>query len=140
MEHTQPEIATVGKTDLSILKPFDIQKEELQKLANDYTNLVVTEETFEEAKKARAVCRENRIGIEKILKHNKGILNGKKAEQEAMAEELVAIISPTEDKIDSGIKAIEQKKELEKKRKEEEAMKKLTERQSALSGYEMKYE
>lgn len=134
------EITTTETNNLSLLKPFEIQKEELQKIVDDYKNLVVNDQTFEEAKKARKVLRDKRISIEGILKENKGILNGEKKTQEDKAKALVDIISPTEDSIDAGIKAIEDRKEIEKKRKEEEQMKKINDRISSLSDYEMKYD
>jgi uncharacterized protein DUF1351 len=137
MENTE---VKENNNQVALLKPFDKQKQELQKMVKEYANVVVTEDTYEESKKVRAVFRDTRVSIEKILKHNKSILNGLKGTQEEMAQELIDIISPTEDTIDAGIKMIEQKKELDKKRKEEEAMKKLAARQSQLSGYEMKYD
>ena len=140
MEPTEVKETKKEEGALVTLKPFDIQKAQLQKLVDDYKNTVVTEETYESSKKVRATLRDERIHIQNILKENKSVLNDFKKKQEEMADELIAIISPTEEKIDAGIKAIEQKKEQEKKRKEEEAMKRLSERQSKLSGYEMKYD
>ncbi len=126
--------------ELVVLKPFDIQKAKLQELAEEYKNLVVSDETYENARKVRAIFREKRLEIQNILKENKSLLNSMKSKQEEMAQELIAIISPVEDQIDAGMKVIDQRKEQEKKRKEEEAMKKISDRQSLLSGYEMKYD
>ncbi len=119
-------------SELSILKPFDIQKEELHKLVKDYHNLVVTEETLEEAIKARRVLWDIILKAEKILKENKSILNTLKGEQESKADEFISIVSPTKERIDGDIKAIEQKKKDEKARKEKEAMVKITNRTNLL--------
>lgn len=142
MEQTEKRITAEGGSagEIIPLKPFDIQKAKLVQLVEDYKNLIVTDETLDEAKKARKIIRDERYEIQNILKENKGVLNKWKDTQEEKASALLAIITPTEDSIDAGIKAIEQKKEQEKKRKEEEAMKRLSERQSKLSGYEMKYD
>lgn len=103
-----------------VLTPYEITKAELTKLAEDYKNLVVSEETFEEAKKARLALRGKRYDIQNVLKHNKGVLNKLKDSQEELANSLVNIILPVEDAIDSGIKTIEKRKEEEKQRKERE--------------------
>jgi len=137
-QHTQPVITEAGDTSLAILRPFDIQKEELQKVVNDYKNLVVTEDTYEESVKARRVLWDHILKIEKILKENKSILNGIKGTQEDKADELISIVSPTKEKIDAGIKAIEQKKKDEKERKEKEAMIKIQHRTNMLYELGMK--
>jgi hypothetical protein len=123
---------TTTQNDLLVLKPYEIQKAELIQLAADYNNHVVTEETFEDSKKVRQKIREKRFEIQNILKDNKGILNAIKDKQEGMAEELIALIRPTEDKIDAGIKSIENKKAEEKARKEREAKQKIENRKSQL--------
>lgn len=128
------------KPQLVKLEPFEVAKAELQQLANDYKNLVVTKETYDEAVKARRVLREARLNIEKKIKANKDILNTAKKSLEQEGEELVSIVSPLEETIGAGIKVIDDEKELEKKRKEEEAQKKIAARNASLSGYEMKYE
>ncbi len=125
-------------TELQLLKPFDIQKAELQKLVDDYQNLVVTDSTLAEATKARKALRDSRLSITAILKDNKKILNDLKSDQELKADELIAIISPTEDKIDEAIKAIEQRKENEKKAREKEALMKIQERTNKLHELGMK--
>jgi len=127
------------KPQLVRLKPFEVAKAELQQLANDYKNLVVTKETYDEAVKARRVLREARLNIEKKIKANKDILNGAKKSLEQEGDELVSIVSPLEETIGAGIKLIDDEKELEKKRKEEEAQKKIAARNASLAGYEMKY-
>lgn len=126
------EITETNKSELSILKPFDIQKEELHKLVGDYVNLLVTEETLDEAIKARRVLWDIIIKAEKVLKENKSILNAMKGEQEAKADEFISIVSPTKERIDADIKAIEQKKKDEKALKEKEAMIKIANRTSIL--------
>jgi hypothetical protein len=120
------------KKSLLTLKPFDIAKAELIQLVNDYSNLVITEETIEEAKKARQIFQKKRYDIQNTLKDNKAVLNKLKDNQEAMAEELISITRPTEDKIDSGIKAIENKKAEEKAKKEKEAAERIENRKKAL--------
>ncbi len=134
------EITTTETNSLSLLKPFEIQKEELQKLVDDYKNLVVTKETYDESKKALAVMRNTRISLDKTLDFNKGICNDVKGSEVKKHKELVDIISPIESILHAGVKAIDNEKELEKKRKEEEAMKKINDRISSLSQYEMKYD
>jgi hypothetical protein len=125
--------------DVVVLKPFDIQKAKLAELVKDYESLVVTEETYEEAKKARKVIRDERFVIQNILKENKGILNKIKTDQEAKADELIAIIQPTEDRIDEAIKKIEQAKEEEKKRKEAELALKISQRTATLFDNDMTF-
>lgn len=126
------ETVETKETDLAVLKPFDIQKSGLQSFIKDYENLVVTEETLEESKKIRLLIREQRYAIQNILKDNKAVLNKIKDSQEEMAEELIGIIKPTEDKIDSGIKAIENKKAEEKARKDREEQERIEARRKAL--------
>jgi hypothetical protein len=100
MEATQTqEIVTIS--------PFEKTKEDLIAFVSDYTNLVVTEETFEESKKARATLRDMRFNIQSTEKSNTDRLNEFKNVNWARAKELIAIVSPIEDKIDTGIKAIE---------------------------------
>jgi hypothetical protein len=120
--HTQEIIA---------LKPFDIQKAKLQEIAKD-CDIVVTDETFEEAKKNRKTIRDERFAIQNILKENKAIINTLKSDQEKKADELIALLTPTEEKLDSGIKAIEDRKEIEKARKEKEAADKIATRTASL--------
>lgn len=121
------------------LKQFDKDKAFLKKVAQDYSSLVITKETFEESKKARAIVREYRYAIQNTLVENKGILNTMKSEQEKKAEELVAILIPTEQKLDAGIKAIETEAEEEKKRKERELEEKRMGRVNTLLKLEMKW-
>lgn len=135
MEHAQ---LVTQENGLSILKPFDIQKEELQKWANDYKNLVVTKDTYEDAIKARKVLRDARLKVAGILKENKSVLNSEKSKQEEKAAELIAITEPIEEKIDAGIKAIDEEKRIEKERKEKEAMVKIQSRTNQLHELGMK--
>lgn len=100
------------------LATFESTMDDLITLVNDYSNIVVNDETFEEAKKARATLRNKRVEIQKIEKQNTDQLNDLKNQNWANAEKLIAIITPTEDKIDSGIKAIENRKAEAKAEKE----------------------
>ncbi len=120
------------------LKPFEIQKAKLQQLAKD-CDIVVTDETFEEAKKNRKLLRDERFAIQNILKENKAIINTLKGDQEKKAEELIAISQPTEDKLDAGIKEIENRKEIEKEKKERAAQEKIAARIATLFENEMKF-
>lgn len=135
MEYTQLVTTDNG---LSILKPFDIQKEELQKLAADYSNLVVTKETYDEAIKARKVLRDVRLKVAGVLKDNKDILNSEKKKQESKAEELTAITEIIENRIDTGIKVIDEEKRQEKEKKEKEALVKIQGRMNLLHELGMK--
>lgn len=104
---------------LTKLVPFDVAKDELLVMAKDYTGLIVTKETFESAKKARAVLREKRFFIQNIEKQNNDNINDLKKQNKENAAELIAIIEPIEKQIDSGIKEIENEKERIKKEKQE---------------------
>jgi hypothetical protein len=106
---------------------FPENKEQLIKLADDYKNLVVTEETFEQSKKARLVIRQERYDIQKIEKANNSILNDLKKQNKAIAGDLIEIIQPTENKIDEQIKAIEAKKAEEKAEKERQKAEQMAE-------------
>lgn len=130
---------THTETGLAKLKSIDISIAELQQLADDYKDLVVVEETYDDAVKACRVLREKRYEIQNIVKDNKGILNQIKSAQEEMGDERVRIIEPTEKRIRDGIKVIDDKKEEEKKRKEKEAAEKFNARIELLRKYEMQY-
>ena len=99
---------------------FPDKKKELKELASNYKNLVITNKTLPDAKKARLVLREERYSIQKIELHNKSILNDLKRRNKLMAEELVNEIKPTEDTIHNSIKDIEEKIEAERERKRKE--------------------
>lgn len=120
------------------LKPFEIQKAKLQQIAKD-CDIIVTDETFEEAKKNRKLLRDERFAIQNILKENKAIINNLKGDQEKKAEDLIAICQPTEDKLDFSIKEIENRKEIEKAKKEKEAQEKIAARIATLFENEMKF-
>ncbi len=83
------------------------RKKELQKLADDYNNLVVTKDTLPEAKKARAKVRAARYEIQGIEKDNNKILSAFKGLNKSEALECYDIIRPTEDKIHGGIQIVE---------------------------------
>lgn len=104
--------------EIKPLATFQSTMDDLIALVNDYSNLVVNDETFEEAKKARAALRDKRFEIQKIEKQNTAQLNDLKEQNWENAKRLIAIIAPTEEKIDSGIKAIEQRKAEVKAEKE----------------------
>lgn len=96
--------------EIVTISPFEKTKEELTAFVSDYSNLVVTDETFEEAKKARLVLRDMRYAIQATEKANIEKLNEFKNKTWDRSKELIAILTPTEEKIDAGIKAIENRK------------------------------
>lgn len=104
--------------EVSQLATFETSKAELIAFVSDYENLVVTPETFEEAKKARAALKAKRVEISKIAKRNTDALNDLKNQNWANEAAMIGEIEPTENKIDEGIKAIEQIKANEKAEKE----------------------
>ena len=110
--------------EVQVLSKFDVTKNELTEFIGHYTNLLVTEETYEEAKKARMVIREKRYLIQnqQAINDKARIEWNKRAmsENKAKAEELIGILLPTEEVIDAGIKEIEAKKEAERLQREAE--------------------
>lgn len=100
------------------LATFETSKADLITFVSDYQNLIVTPETFEDAKKARATIREKRYDIQRIEKSNNDQLNDLKTQNKNNAAELLEILLPIENSIDAGIKTIEQKKAAEKAEKE----------------------
>lgn len=115
------ETITPTTQEVKTLSSFDFNKAELTTFIADYQNLVVNEETFQEAKKAREVIRQKRYAIQAQQKKNddQRIAWNKSelASNKSNAEELIAILEPTELLIDKGIKAIEEVKEAEKQAK-----------------------
>lgn len=93
-------------------------KETLIELASDYKGLVVTEETFEQAKKARMVLRQPRYDIRNKEKEISSVLNNIKARNKKIADDLIALIQPVENVIDIEIKSIEAMKEAERLERE----------------------
>lgn len=104
--------------EIVTISPFEKTKEELIAFVSDYKNLVVTDDTFEEAKKARLILRDMRYAIQATEKANTERLNEFKNKNWDRSKELVAVIVPTEEAIDAGIKAIENRKAAIKAEKE----------------------
>lgn len=112
---------TTATKNIIVVKKFisyPDKEKELKQLAADYGDIVVAKETFVEAKNARKTLRDERYGIQKIEKENKAILNDLKSQNKRIAENLIEIIKPTEDKIDVGIKKIEKIEAEEKAERE----------------------
>jgi hypothetical protein len=102
-----------------VLLKYDQTEEILQNVVKKFETIKeVTSENFEEAKKARAEVREFRYSIQNVTKHNSGIFNQLKKKDSEQADKLISIIQPTEDMLDNGIKAIEEKKKREKEERE----------------------
>lgn len=117
VENKNEEKLTLKKLDAS-----DIKKAELQAMADKYANLVVTEETVEEANKARLSLRRERLDIQKDEKFNNDVLNKAKKINASKAEELIGLIEPREKELEAKIdkvKAAIEKREKEEKEKEE---------------------
>jgi hypothetical protein len=108
----------IQKITLKPLATFQSTMDDLILLVNDYSNLVVTDETLDESKKARASLRDKRFEIQRIEKQNTDQLNDLKDQNWENAKKLIAIITTAEAKIDSGIKAIEERKAAIKAEKE----------------------
>jgi len=104
-------------SEITTLSEIGITKSELAIFVADYANLVVTKETFDDAKKARLAIREKRFAIQKIQESNNDQINNLKKQNKSNAEELIAVLTPIEDAIDKGIKAIEEQKEKDKAEK-----------------------
>lgn len=112
------EIIKGSKGELISLLDFNETSEVLTSIAKKYEAHEVTDENFKESKEIRAEIREFRYSIQNIEKHNTKLLNDAKKIQKDASEKLIGIISPVEDKIDSQIKEIENRKQLEKEAKE----------------------
>lgn len=112
------EIIKGSKGELISLLDFNETSEVLTSIAKKYEAHEVTDENFKESKEIRAEIREFRYSIQNIEKHNTKLLNDAKKIQKDASEKLIGIISPVEDKIDSQIKEIENKKQLEKEARE----------------------
>lgn len=112
------EIIKGSKGELISLLDFNETSEVLTSIAKKYEAHEVTDENFKESKEIRAEIREFRYSIQNIEKHNTKLLNDAKKIQKDASEKLIGIISPVEDKIDSQIKEIENRKKLEKEASE----------------------
>ena len=103
---------------IAVLNRFEVTKQELEIFIADYSNLVLTPETFEAAKKARQIIREKRFKIQERQTSNDSerIAWNKHlaAQNKQNAEELINVILPVEERIDVFIKQIEAQKEKEK--------------------------
>jgi hypothetical protein len=104
--------------EIITIDPYEKSKEDLIAFVSDYQKIVVTDETFEEAKKARLVLRDLRYSIQATEKKNTDKLNEIKNTNWNRSKELIALITPAEERIDLGIKAIEQRKAAAKAEKE----------------------
>lgn len=109
-------MTTTTTTELSKFQPISVDEKELQQMKSDYSALVVTEANVDEADKARLKLKNSRLAIQRMEKANNDLLNKLKKDNSSRADLLVAIIEPTEKRLEAAIKAIED----EKKRKEEE--------------------
>jgi hypothetical protein len=112
------EIIKGSKGELISLLDFNETSEVLTSIASKYVDHQVTDENFKESKEIRAEIRDFRYSIQNIEKHNTKLLNDAKKIQKDASEKLIGIISPVEDRIDSQIKEIENKKQLEKEARE----------------------
>jgi colicin import membrane protein len=110
--------AEIQTIEVMPLATFQSTMDDLTALVSDYLHLVVTDETLVESKKARMSLRNKRLDIQRIEKQNTDQLNDLKNQNWENAKKLLAIIAPAEERIDSGIKAIEQRKADEKAEKE----------------------
>ena len=116
MSETETELQT---TETLQLKKIDagVQKvNELKELADKYKNLVVTEETLDEAEKARLDLYRARIDIQRDAKFNNEVLNKAKKINSSNEDTLIGLIEPTEKDI---FEKVRQVKELVEKRKRE---------------------
>lgn len=118
---TQKKEETTAAVAVVVFDSFTILREELEQAATDYSGLVVTNENYKDCLKARERLRELRYGIQnqqkanhaKRVEWNKKMLNA----NDAKAEELIALIFPTEETLDAQIKAIEAVNKKEKAEK-----------------------
>ncbi len=105
--------------ELIKIQDYEQTSENLAELVKKHDHIQeITKENFEDAKKARLELREARYALQNVYKHNNDVLNRAKKMLKEDNEALIAIIEPAENRIDSGIKAIEQEKEREKAEKE----------------------
>lgn len=108
-------------TEVIILDQFQETKKELTKLVSGYKDLVVNEETYDEAKKALATIRASRYSIQNQAKNNDAnrIAWNKKfaASNKEKEKELLDILTPVEDPIAEKLKEIESVWQKEKEEK-----------------------
>lgn len=115
------------ESDGIVLMKYEQTEEILQGVVKKFEDFKeVTVDNFEEAKKARAEVREFRYSIQNVAKHNSGIFNQLKKNDSEQANKLIEIIQPTEDLLDNGIKAIEEKKKREKEERERKEQERIT--------------
>ena len=135
------EVLKGSEGELVILQDIEETKESLQLIADKYEHLQeVTKENFAECKVARAECREVRYGVNGIIDHNKKFLNNAKTQMEKNLGELTGIVKPTEDRLDAGIKIIENEAKIEKARKEQEEKDRIANINKRLSFYRVELE
>jgi hypothetical protein len=138
----QENVKDVLKSSTSIvLMDFEETKENLKEIVSKYDHIQeVTKENFEVAKESRAQIREARYKIQNVTDHNKKILNTAKKDLESNAKELIEIIEPTENRLDAGIKSIENEKKLEKERKEREEQERINKISSEIARFKSELE
>ncbi|HMG15870.1 MAG TPA: hypothetical protein VK590_10500, partial [Saprospiraceae bacterium] len=113
-------------TEVAVVTAFDIKKEDLTKLAEDYGKLVVSAKTLEDCDTARKLLKTNRTGLQGTQKARaKSRLDWKRKEDEKddkLVEELLKIIHPIELRLEKEINVIKeaQQKEAAAKLKLEE--------------------
>jgi predicted nucleic acid-binding Zn-ribbon protein len=119
-----------------VLMKYEQTENILQDVVKKFSSITeVTSENFDEAKKARAEVREFRYSIQNVTKHNSGIFNQLKKSDTEQANKLIGIIQPTEDLLDNGIKAIEEKKKREKEEKERKEQERITSISKMIADY-----
>ena len=135
------EVLKGAEGELVVLQDIEQTKESLLEVAKKYEHLTeVTKENFAECKTARAEVREIRYGVQNIIGHNKTFLNNAKTQMEKNLSELTGIVKPTEDRLDAGIKIIENEAKIEKARKEQEEKDRIANINKRLSFYRVELE
>lgn len=112
------ELQIYNPTDENAIKKIDWNYEELKQeittRANDYKNLVYTDENIKEAKSDRANLNKFIKVLDAKRKDVKKMMLEPYTEFEGQVKELIGIIGEANDNIDSQVKAYEQKKRDEK--------------------------
>lgn len=115
------------QTGVSILRPYTVKHDELQRLANDYKSLVVTPQTMKSCEDARLVLYRSRIEIQRVQDSNKKMLTANYkamvASNDTSADELIGITLGVEKRLEADLNVLKEKQKAEaaeKVRKEEE--------------------
>ncbi len=133
-EQVNQEEAKAPKQELLVLDPFQHQEAELNKLAADYTNMVVTEENLKDAEAARLKLWRIRVKeIGKALKERVAKIKEFKDDQETKAEKLCNIIQPVEEALEKKIAEVTAAKEKREREEKEKEQKRLTGHRTKLS-------